>query len=211
MTTESNFKPESVGILLFDLGGVIMDIDFDRVLDVWARCAHVAVTILRSRFSLDESYAQHERGEIDFSQYCSALRQSLQIDLSDRQFEEGWNAIFDGEISDARHHLARLSDNFPLYAFTNSNPTHQVVWEREYPEVLRLFRTVFVSSTLGLRKPEAAAFREIAQEVDVPLQQILFFDDTRENIVAAGKIGIQTVHVTGHQTLASVASLLLTG
>jgi putative hydrolase of the HAD superfamily len=200
---------KNVGALVFDLGGVIIDINFDRVLQIWAEYGQVDLATLKSRFSFDESYQRHERGEINFSQYSSALRQSLQIDLSDQQFGQGWGAIFEGEVPGVGNHLSRLHEKFPLYAFTNSNPTHQVVWERDYAEILGLFRTVFVSSTMRLRKPEPAAFEAIAQEINVPLQHILFFDDTLENIVAAENIGIQTVHVTGQQSIADATALLV--
>ena len=209
VTSESTIFPENVRALVFDLGGVIIDINFDRVLQIWAEYGQVAVATLKSRFSFDESYRGHERGEINFSQYSSALRQSLQIDLSDQQFEEGWGAIFEGEVPGVSNHLSRLHEKFPLYAFTNSNPAHQVVWERDYAEILGLFRTVFVSSTMGLGKPEPAAFEAIAQEIGVPLRHILFFDDTLENIVAAENIGIQTVHVTGQQSIADATALLV--
>jgi HAD superfamily hydrolase (TIGR01509 family) len=83
----------------------------------------------------------------------------------------------------------------PLYAFTNSNPTHQAFWAPRYAELLKSFRKVFVSSEMGLRKPEAVAFAAIAREIGVPVERIMFFDDTRANVEAALAIGMPAVLV----------------
>jgi putative hydrolase of the HAD superfamily len=82
-----------------------------------------------------------------------------------------------------------------LYAFTNSNPTHQQVWSHRFAQVLSVFRTVFVSSELGKRKPEPEAFRAVAEAIGVQLPRLVFFDDTLENVEEARALGMQAVHV----------------
>lgn len=93
----------------------------------------------------------------------------------------------------------------PLYAFTNSNVTHQAGWSARYAEVLQIFRRVFVSCELGLRKPERAAFEAIASAIGVPLDRILFLDDTPANVEGARAIGMPGVLV---RTAADVAQAL---
>lgn len=184
-----------VDALLFDLGGVVVQIDFDRIFAVWAACSGERIETIRSRFSFDSGYERHERGEIQAGEYFASLRSSLGIDLSDAQFTEGWTAIYVGEVPGIAPLLRRLARRLPLYAFTNSNPTHQHVWARDYADALQVFRRVFVSCELGHRKPEADAFAAIADEIGVPLGRILFFDDTLENVEGARTVGMPVVHV----------------
>jgi len=132
---------------------------------------------------------------IGAAEYFASLRTSLGIDLSDAQFAEGWTAIYLGEVPGIRDLLRSLESRWPLYAFTNSNRTHREYWEPRYAAVLRSFRKVFVSCDLGCRKPEAEAFGAIAREVGVPLERILFFDDTLANVEGARAIGMPAVHV----------------
>ena len=76
----------SVEALLFDLGGVVIEIDFGRAVASWAAAAGVPVDDIRARFSFDEAYQRHERGEIAGEEYFAALRSSLRtlrIDLPD--------------------------------------------------------------------------------------------------------------------------------
>jgi glucose-1-phosphatase len=181
--------------LLFDLGGVVLDIDFDRMFARWAQHAGGDPAAIRARFSFDEFYARHERGEISASEYFASLRSSLGIDLSDAQFVDGWTTIYVGEIPGVPALLRALKDRFPLYAFTNSNPTHMEVCARTYAETLKHFRRVFVSSDLGVRKPEREAFAKIAATIGVPVERILFFDDTEQNVRGAIAAGLQAVHL----------------
>ena len=53
-----------------------------------------------------------------------------------------------------------------------------------------------MSSELGLRKPDCAAFEGVANAMGIALSAILFFDDTLENVEGARAAGLQAVHVT---------------
>ena len=190
--------------LLFDLGGVVLSIDFDRMFARWAYHAGEEPDTIRARFSFDASYARHERGEIGATEYFASLRSSLRINLSDAQFTDGWTAIYAGEILGVPQLLSSLKNQIPLYAFTNSNPTHMGVWANIYAETLKNFRRVFVSSDIGVRKPEPEAFAKIATAIGVPLSRILFFDDTKENVDGAMAVGMQAVHVSADRGIAAI-------
>jgi glucose-1-phosphatase len=185
----------SVEALLFDLGGVVVEIDLGRALASWARAAGVQPDRLQARFTMDAAYERHERGELDGAQYFASLRGSLGIALTDAQFTEGWNAIYVREVPGIRTLLQQAAARLPVYAFTNSNVTHRAYFRPRYAEVLQSFRKIFDSCEMGLRKPEAAAFRAISEEIGVPLERILFFDDTPVNVEAAAAIGMPAVHV----------------
>ena len=181
--------------LLFDLGGVIVDIDFRRVFDAWSAYSGVPSATLGARFSMDDYYKQHERGEIPVTEYFESLRSSLGIGLTDEEFERGWNAVFVGEVPGIARVLDRMKDRVPLYVFSNSNAVHHAYWAREYASTLSAFRKVFVSCTLGKRKPEPEAFAAVAQAMETPLPRILFFDDLEDNVAAARSVGMRSVHV----------------
>lgn len=91
--------------------------------------------------------------------------------------------------------LERVGRQVPTYGFTNTNYTHLAHCERTYPELFRHFRHVFTSCTMGCRKPEAVAFEAISKAIGVPVDRILFFDDTLENVEGARAIGMPAVHV----------------
>ena len=198
-------KNHPVDALLFDLGGVIIDIDFARVFESWSVDSGVSVATLCSRFSMDACYERHERGEIPVAEYFESLRSTLGIALTDAQFERGWNAVFVGEVPGITRLLHDVSSRFPLYVFSNSNAAHHAYWARRYASTLSLFRKVFVSCKLGRRKPETEAYAAVAEAMGTALPGILFFDDFIDNVDAAKRIGMQAVHV---KSLADVRQAL---
>lgn len=181
--------------LLFDLGGVVIDFDFERAFRFWAARASCEPAELGRRFSLDEPYEQHERGELHASDYFASLRRSLNIDLSDDELIEGWNDVYLGVKPGMLAMLTLASEQLPLYAFTNSNPTHQSEWSVRFAEELSIFNRIFVSSELGLRKPDPEAFSEVANRTGFGVSEFLFFDDTPENIEGARIAGMHAVLV----------------
>jgi putative hydrolase of the HAD superfamily len=152
---------------------------------------------LATLYTFDEPYERHERGEIGELDYYAALRRSLAIDIPDDDFRAGWGAIFTEPVHETVALLEKLRDRVPLYAFSNSNAAHHAVWSRKFAPALANFRRVFVSSEMGLRKPERAAFDHIAREIGVAPARILFFDDTLANVEGASRAGLQAVHVGG--------------
>jgi putative hydrolase of the HAD superfamily len=198
----------SADALLFDLGRVVLDIDFSRALDCWAGHAGCEPAHLVGRFSPGDAYKRHERGEISDAEYFAALRVSLGIDVSDAQFLEGWNAIFAGEMPEIAALLARAARRLPLYAFSNTNRAHEVHFSKAFAEVLGHFRKMFLSSTIGLRKPDAAAYDHVVKEIGVPAERIVFFDDSADNIAGARARGMVAVHVTSMRDVAEALAAL---
>ena len=69
--------PHSADVLLFDLGRVVLDISFDRVMACWAEHAGCTAADLTARFVVDHSFKHHEIGRIDDTAFFASLRQSL--------------------------------------------------------------------------------------------------------------------------------------
>ena len=147
------------------------------------------------RFIRDELYRRHEKGEVSDAVFFAGLRSSLGIEISDAQFIEGWNAIFVGEMPGINQLLARAATRLPLYAFSNTNAPHVAHFSGQYAEVLGHFREIFLSSTIGLRKPDAEAYDHVVQAIGVPAERIVFFDDLDENIDGARQRGLKAVLV----------------
>jgi putative hydrolase of the HAD superfamily len=184
-----------VRALLFDLGGVVIDIDFTRAFGIWADRSSSDATDLERRFTFGEAYQQHERGELEPGAYLEALRAELGVGLSDHDLIAGWNDIYLGPVPGMAALLARAGEHFPLYALTNTNSLHQSVWSARFADELSVFRSIFVSSQLGMRKPDPEVFAVVADRIGVPVSEILFFDDTAENIVGAVASGMGAVLV----------------
>jgi putative hydrolase of the HAD superfamily len=200
--------PHSADVLLFDLGRVVLDISFDRVMACWAGHAGCTPDDLAARFIVDDSFKHHEIGRIDDAAFFANLRQSLGITITDAQFLEGWNAIFTGEMPGIAPLLAGAARRMPLYAFSNTNPAHVAHFSQAYADVLSHFRGIFLSSSIGLRKPDAEAYDHVIKAIGVPASRILFFDDSAANIEGARARGLSAIHVTSTDDVARALTAL---
>jgi FMN phosphatase YigB (HAD superfamily) len=202
-------SPGAADALLFDLGRVVLDIDFSKVVACWAGHAGCEPAHLAGRFSWrDEFYQRHEKGEISDAEFFAALRAALGVELSDAQFLDGWNKIFAGEIPGIAQLLARAAQRLPLYAFSNTNGAHVEHFSQAYAGVLGHFREIFLSSAIGLRKPDAEAYDHVVKAIGVPAGRIVFFDDLADNIEGARDSGLIGVHVTSPDDVARALDAL---
>ena len=193
----TSLSPGSADALLFDLGRVVLDIDFSKAIACWAGHAGCKPEAIVACFVRDsEAYRLYEVGKISDEDYFASLRASLGIGISDAQFLEGWNAIFAGEMPDIAELLPRAAKRMPLYAFSNTNRPHVDHFSKEYAGLLGHFRELYLSSSIGLRKPDAAAFDHVVAAIGVPARRIVFFDDLAENVEGARARGLTAVHVT---------------
>jgi glucose-1-phosphatase len=104
--------------------------------------------------------------------------------------------------------LARAAKRLPLYAFSNTNPPHVEHFSAAYANVLGHFRKMFLSSSIGLRKPDAEAYDHVVQAIGVPASRIVFFDDLAENIESARARGLIGVHVKSPDDVAAALAEL---
>jgi HAD superfamily hydrolase (TIGR01509 family) len=185
--------------LLFDLGGVIIELDWERVFSHWARCAGKPVAPVREGFAFDVPYQRHERGEIDAAAYYESLRRSLQLDIPDAEFDSGWKALFVQAIPETVEMIRAVRGRIPLHLFSNSNAAHRQAWSTRFAAALEPFDKTFVSSDIGRRKPSRESFEHVAAQIGVPLASILFLDDTMENVEGARAAGMPAVHVRSPQ------------
>ena len=185
--------------LLFDLGGVLIDIDFNLAFEAWQKHSRLSLAEIRQRFSFDRPYQRHERGEIEGAEYFRHLITALELEDDIDLVARGWNAIFVKEIPETIAAVRAMRDRLPCYAFTNTNATHMTSWTGRFPGVAASFDRVFASHLMGLRKPERAAFSTISRETGIAPESIVFFDDLAENVAGAVDAGLHGVLVRSPQ------------
>jgi glucose-1-phosphatase len=188
-----------VEVLLFDLGGVL--VDFTGVRDIapllpiaeseseirerWSACKHTEA------FCLGRSSRQ-EFGERFVRDWGLALAPAEFL----REFRSWSRRLLPG----AEDLLAALRPRFRLAALSNSNELH---WERNELDlgIPGLFEVAISSHEVGLCKPDPAFYRVALDRLGVAPDRVVFFDDVDENVIAASKIGMRAFRVEGVEAL----------
>lgn len=184
-------------LYIFDLGNVIVDIDFNRVLGVWSDLGRVPLATLQNHFTLGENIHRHERGEVSDEAFAEQICEELGLALSFEQFTAGWQAIFVGVRPEVLQIMQALRDKGErVVILSNTNRLHCSFWPGEYPEVQSAADKLYLSQDMGMRKPEARIYQQVLDEEGFSADQTIFFDDNLENIEGARALGIQSIHVT---------------
>ncbi len=116
--------------------------------------------------------------------------------LSDEDFDQGWNCIYLDVITGIELVLTELRKHVRLVVLTNTNGIHAPEWRARYSDVLTYFEKVFASHEIGARKPEPEAFQIVLDYLNVDPGKVVFFDDTPKNVQGAQAIGINSFVVT---------------
>lgn len=181
---------EAPRALLFDLGGVLLELHGERSFAYWAARAGCASEGLRARFVQDAAYHAFERGEIDAAEYFAALSAGLGIALTHVEWLAGWNAMLGEPFAELTDIVQALHGRLPLYLFSNTNAAHHAAWQPRCAPLLSSFSGCFLSHELGLRKPDAAAFTAVVARIGVPAEAVLFVDDLEANVQGARSAGL---------------------
>jgi HAD superfamily hydrolase (TIGR01509 family) len=192
-------QPPSTRALLFDLGGVVLHVDFERALQTWAPHSRLPIARLRELFHFDDPYQQHETGRLAAADYFAHLRQLLALDCDAAVVQAGFNAVLVAEIAETLALIDAVRSRVACYAISNTNAVHVAQMEHAFPQLLRRFDRVFTSHEIGRRKPHPESFTHVLDAIGLPAAQVLLFDDLEPNIAAARALGLQAVQVRGPQ------------
>ena len=80
----------------------------------------------------------------------------------------------------------------PLHAMSNYPRWYQLIEERL--ALSRYLRWSFVSCLIGMRKPDPAVYRHVAEELGLPTSACLFVDDREDNCRVAREEGMDAIH-----------------
>ncbi|WLI76582.1 glucose-1-phosphatase [Kosakonia sp. H02] len=189
-------------LYIFDLGNVIIDIDFNRVLGAWSDFSRVPLATLKQNFAMGEPFHLHERGEISDEEFAKALCEELELPLSYEQFSTGWQAVFVAlrpDVIDIMHKLREQGHR--VVVLSNTNRLHTTFWPEQYPEIRAAADHIYLSQDMGMRKPEARIYQQVLAQEGFSAADAVFFDDNADNIAGANQLGITAILVTSKATI----------
>lgn len=196
-------RPTQAMPLVFDLGGVLLDVDAARCFEAWGQESGVAPDLLRKRFVDQSAHLAFERGEISSADFFADLERQLAIGLSAAEWRSGWNAM----LGDLRPNMLALVRNLatahPIYLFSNTNDEHRRAWEPVCAPLSALLKACYLSHELGCRKPDREAFDRLLEQIGRPPSEILFLDDLEANVAGAQAAGLLSAVVRDHSEAVS--------
>ena len=187
--------PTKVEVLLFDLGGVLVEFSGVRdvapllriaateseILERWSRCPHTEA------FGL---------GLLNREDFAERFVRDWGLDTPPEHFLQAFRSWSRRLLPGAEELLASLRPRFRLAALSNSNELH---WERNANDigVNGLFDLAISSHQVGFCKPDPRIYQVALDRLGASPDAVMFFDDVHANVAAASHLGMHAFQVNG--------------
>ena len=186
--------------ILFDLGGVILDIDVNATLKQFYELGFPPDLMQYPLNMSTDIFFNYQIGRISTEEFRDAIRERSGVEMSDRVFDRAWNAMIVGIPEERTRLLKALSDRYDLYMLSNTSPLHVDVFEPMYLaasgiSMHRVFKKIYYSHEIGCHKPDHDAWEYVIKDAGILPGETLFLDDSIHNIKASQELGFRAIHI----------------
>lgn len=190
---------QKIKAIIFDFGGVILNIDFARVNKAFTK---LGVTHFEDVYSLKKAhplFRDLEEGKLNEQEFYTAFRKIVHLDLSDQQIKDAWNTLLVSYREEALNTLKAIRPKYKLYLLSNTNGIHLDAFNKIYEEQIGngslqdYFDKIYYSHEMGCRKPGKEIFEHVLKENKLSPLETLFIDDSIQNINTAKELRLQTI------------------
>ena len=184
-----------IQVLLFDLGGVL--VEFDGIAPLIALSGNRLDSEGARRFWLTSpAVHEFETGRCGAEEFARRAVAELGLTMTPEVFLPLFVSWDHGPMDGALDLLDALKPHFLLACLSNNNVLH---WNRlrEETKLPEKFHRCYLSQEIGLMKPAPESFAHVVRDLGVRPERILFFDDNPECVDAAQQVGLTARRVRG--------------
>ncbi len=188
--------------IIFDLGGVILDIDENVVYKELEKLGINISELARSKEFMG-IISKFDMGVYTAPTFRKKLKALLGLEkMTDQKFDSIWNAMLFDIPRERIEAIEQIKKHYKIFLMSNSNEIHYDLYVRDlqlrfgYDEFDKLFNKSYFSFDIHMEKPDPRFFELILDHEHLLPEETLFIDDTAENIKAAKSLGIKTYHIS---------------
>ena len=181
--------------IIFDLGGVILNLDQDRTLRAFKRLG-IDMDEINEMSTI---FSDFETGKMNANDFRQVIMTHLKSPATEIEVDAAWNAMLLDLPAERLTYLKFLRKNFKVHLLSNTNSIHIEAFNNylleEHPNLdwFAQFDKVYYSYEIGLRKPNKDIYEFVLQENNLKPHECLFIDDLKANLNGAGHLGMHTI------------------
>lgn len=185
--------------IIFDLGGVILNIDFMKTMEAFRKLGISNIDEIYTGYHQSNFFDSYDKGKISDREFIDTLKKHLPRPVSDVQVIEAWNAMIIDFPTDRIELLKRLKKYYRVFLLSNTNSLHFPFYNKQLRDVYGikdlsvLFEKTYYSFRLGMRKPDPDFFNLVITENKLNTEETFFIDDALQNVETAEKLEIKTM------------------
>lgn len=187
--------------LLFDLGGVILDIDRNRCVRALTELGMEGADEMLGLYKQEGPFLDLEEGMITAEEFREEIRRRTSATVSDEEIDAAF-CRFLIEIPLYRlQALERLHQDYRIFMLSNTNA---IMFAKSIPDFFKIdgkeldfyFDGKVLSFEEKCCKPNAKIFERVLEKFNIKAEETVFFDDSKANVEAAEALGFKGFHVT---------------
>ncbi len=197
--------------ILFDLGGVVIDIDINKTVNKLSQLLNITVENYKELMN-NPVFKKYEIGEISTDIFLEELHKLSNYNSSKEQLADAWNSMIINVPDNRIKLIEELNKTKNLYVLSNTNELHVNHFNKMIPgydNLDKLFKNVYYSHKIGYRKPKKEAFEYVINDCKILPNETLFLDDNEDNIITANKLGFKTYQIKNDEDLANLHHLFI--
>ena len=187
--------------IIFDLGGVILDIDETIVYKELEKMG-ISTSELAHSKDFKEIMSKFDTGIYTAPTFRKKTKALLGLEkMTDKRFDDIWNAMLLDIPRERIEAIEKVKKHYKIFLMSNTNVIHYNLYIRDlqlrfgYNEFDELFHKSYFSFAEHLEKPDPHFFELILDHEQQLPEETLFIDDSKKNIEAAQSLGIHTYHI----------------
>ena len=193
------YSKDSIKNIIFDFGGVIINIDFWRSINAFIALGVKNFDTLYSKTKQSQIFDDLDIGSISPKDFCEVLIRLFPKHTTAQQIVDAWNAII-LDIPEKRIRLLeQIRPNYRIFLLSNTNSIHNELYTAQlehiygYKNLSELFDKVYLSYEVHLRKPNPQFYQMVLHENNLNPHETVFIDDSEQNLPIARQLGINTI------------------
>ena len=199
-------KINSFDAVIFDLGGVIINLDYQKTISAFYELGMSNFEQVYSQMTQSDLFDSYETGKISTQHFINLLLPHLPFGTSPNKVVAAWNAMILDVPPKKIKLLADLKKSLPTFLLSNTNDLHIRKVRDEWKKVTdsameESFHKMYLSHEIKHRKPTSQAYWCVLEENGLEAARTIFIDDTLQHITGAKSIGLQTLHLTNPEFL----------
>jgi FMN phosphatase YigB (HAD superfamily) len=191
-------KTPSIKNIIFDLGNVLLDIDFHRLKPAFEKLGIEHFDQQYSIMHASDIFVQIEKGQLTPREFFDEIRRQSSSALTDEQLADAFCSMLIGFRLESLDFIRQLTSHYRIFLLSNSNAIHLQKIQSLYllstgsQNLHALFEKAYFSHEIGMRKPETDVYSFVLQDAGIEAEETLFIDDVLENIKPAQSAGWKT-------------------
>lgn len=176
---------------MFDLGNVLIRLDYDRVLERIEKGSTSKRERIVGLLDGPGGYRDLEKGIVSFRDFHQFVCDRMGYGGDLRAFRELWADFFAGPVEGIDEVLRRVRLQYRVAFLSNSNEVHADVIPRRFAALFEKDDVFIFSHRLRCAKPDPETYIQALELLGARADETLFVDDLLENVAAARNLGIQ--------------------